>query len=130
MNYPIFQISEEQWSNLHEFEVEYSDIITIMSKSKLIKYFMLSEYVDCNGEIYKVTDFHAIGILSKTFQFVPLIPFTGKLVFQKVNRSLSLEEFRSLVLNRAKEVSGYKEFGTIVLNARTYAEVMGDQSKL
>jgi hypothetical protein len=127
MEYPIFQISDEQWKSLHEFDVEYSDKITIKSKKKLKEYFLFSEYIDCYGEIYKVTDFQALGILSKIFQFVPLIPFTVKLIFTKANKNLNLEEFREFVLKRANEVSDYKEFGNIVLNAKTFVELMGDQ---
>jgi hypothetical protein len=127
MKYPIFQISDEQWTKLHEFEVEYSDKITIISDKKLKEYFLFSEYIDSNGDIYKVTDFQITGILSKIFRYIPIIPFTGKLIFTKVNKSLNLEEFRALVLKRANTVSDYKEFATIVTNAKTYKEIMGDQ---
>jgi hypothetical protein len=127
MKYPIFQISDEPWEKSHEFDVQYSDKITIISNDRLKEYFISSEYIDCNGEIYKVTDFQTTGIFSKIFRFFPLIPFSGKLIFQKLYRKLTLEEFRSLVLKRTNEVSDYNELRQIILNAKTYSEVMGDK---
>lgn len=127
MKYPIFQISDNQWTKLHEFDVEYSDKLTITSVKKLEKYFLFSEYIDSNGDIYKVTDFQTTGILSRMLRYIPLIPFTGKLIFTKVNRSLNLEQFRALVLKRANSVVDYKEFATIVTNAKSHKEIMGDQ---
>lgn len=74
MKFPIFQISEIQWKKLHEFELEYSDEITIISYKKLQDFFLDSEYIDSNGDVFRVTDFEIPGILSKIFRFIPIFP--------------------------------------------------------
>ncbi len=128
MKFPIFQISETQWKKLHEFELEYSDEITIISYKKLQDFFLDSEYIDSNGDVYRVTDFEIPGILSKIFRFIPIIPFRVKLIFLKQNKKLDLEQFRTLMLKRINQVKEYNDLATLVKNAKTYAEILGEQS--
>jgi hypothetical protein len=127
MNYPIFQISDEHWNNLHEFDVEYTDKVIITSISKLNQYFLSSEYIDCNGNIFKVTNFRTTGMLSSLFRYIPLIPFSVILIFTDMNKSLSLEGFKAIILKRINEKAEYNDFKTIVLKSQTFAEAMGDQ---
>lgn len=128
MKFPIFQISENQWKKLHEFELEYSNEITIISYKKLQDFFLDSEYIDCNGDIYRVTDFEVHGILSKIFRFIPLIPFRIKLIFIKQNKKLDLEQFRTLMLKRINQVPEYNDLASLIKNAKTYVEIMGEKS--
>jgi hypothetical protein len=128
MKFPIFQISEKQWKKLHEFELEYSNEITIIGYKKLQEFFLDSEYIDCNGDVYRVTDFEIHGILSKIFRFIPFIPFRVKLIFIKQNKKLDLEQFRAMMLKRVNQVKEYNDLASLIKNAKTYAEIMGEQS--
>lgn len=128
MKFPIFQISDKQWKKLHEFELEYSDKITIIGFKKAQYFFLDSEYIDCNGDVYKVTDLKMLGMLSKIFKFIPYIPFRVKLILTKQNKKLNLEQFRMLMLNRVNQVADFKDLTALIKNAKTYAEIMGEQS--
>jgi hypothetical protein len=128
MKFPIFQISNERWNAVRELDVEYSDEITMISNKKLKNFFLFSEYIDCNGDVFKITEIHETSILSRIVRFIPQIPFKVKLNFTKLNRNLNLEQFRTIVLNRVNEVSDYGDYKFIIKNARTYSEIMGEQS--
>jgi hypothetical protein len=128
MKFPIFQISVEQWKKLHEFELEYSDKITVIGYNKAQDFFLDSEYIDCNGDVYRVTGFEMLGMLSRIFRFIPFIPLRVKLILTKQNKKLSLEQFRTLMLKRVNQVSQYNDLATQIKNAKTYAEIMGEKS--
>ena len=89
---------------------------------------MDSEYIDCNGYVFKVTDFEILGMLSKIFRFIPFIPLRVKLIFTKQNKKISLEQFRTLMLKRVNQVKEYNDLAILIRNAKTYAEIMGEQS--
>ncbi|MBS4061887.1 MAG: hypothetical protein KG029_15930 [Bacteroidetes bacterium] len=128
MKFPIFQISVEQWKKLHEFELEYSDKITVIGYNKAQDFFLDSEYIDCNGDVYRVTGFEMLGMLSRIFRFIPFIPLRVKLILTKQNKKLSLEQFRTLMLKRVNQVSQNNDLATQIKNAKTYAEIMGEKS--
>ena len=129
MKFPIFQISEEQWKTLHEFGLEYSDKITVIGYKKAQDFFLDSEYIDSNGDVYRVTDFEMLGMLSKIFRFISFIPLRVKLILTKQNKKLSLEQFRTLILKRVNQVPEYNDLATLIKNAKTYAEIMGENPK-
>jgi len=126
MKYPVFQISEANWNKFNEFDVEYSDTITIINNSSLIENFINSEYIDSDGAIFKVTNYKAAGFFAGILRYVPLIPFKVKLIFTATERELNLEEFRELILKRIQGNQDFKEYGELVMKAETYTQIMGD----
>lgn len=126
MKYPIFQISEANWNKFKEFDVEYSDVITIINTRSLVENFLNSEYIDSNGAIFKVTDYEAAGFVAGILKYVPLIPFKVKLIFTATERKLNLEEFRELILKRMKENEDYNDYRELAIKAKTYDQLMGD----
>ena len=125
MEFPIYNISEEAWLSsrigIHDilFENPYP-CLKLFSNKKFSENNRSSIYVDCKGDIYKITGFtfHKNGGIGKLF------PFIGKmeLHFIETDEYCSFEDFKELIIERTVETKD-EEFEKIARNATSFKDM-------
>lgn len=128
--YPCFYISFFDWNDewlgmmLASVEIKYT-----MDKEVIDKYILNSEWIDSNGDIFKVV---GVDKLARWRRFMPFITKT-KMVTEYTGRSMTLEEFRSYMLNMidtldlssAEARNAYEKWRQELLKAQSFVELMG-----
>lgn len=128
--YPCFYISlfdwNDEWLSMMLASVE---SIYAIDKEVMDKYILDSEWIDSNGDIFKVV---GIEKLAWWRRFVPFVT-KSKMVTEYTGRSMTLEEFRSymlnmidtLDLNSAEVRNVHEKWRQELLKAQSFGELMG-----
>jgi hypothetical protein len=105
MKFPIYDISKETWAKYKEhnimFENPDSNYIKPQNRQKYLNKIRKHEYVDCNGDIYRITDFK----FCKKTGISRYIPFFATIDFQfeKTGETCPFEKLKQLIIDRAVE---------------------------
>jgi len=130
MEFPIYDISEETWVKYKEnniiFENPDCPYIKPRNRNKYLDRIRKFIYVDCNGDIYKITDYR----LCEKKGIWKYIPFMASIEFQfiKTGEHYSFEKFKDLMIKRAIEIEdGINE--KIARNATSFRDILATHEK-
>ena len=128
MKFPIYDISESSWNNarikqhniLHE-NPYLALFIASRNREKFTKQIREFKFVDPDGILYKVTDYKILPNkgLKKLFFIFKKIEFE----FVRVDEKYTIEMFKELLLNRAKEEQNGK-LEEIVKSANSFKDIL------
>lgn len=131
MKFPIINISIEKWhyEDLMEY-VCYDEFIYTDKESVFEKYYKDKLFCDENGQIFK-----AIGKAEMTenwrnwLRFIPNV-WKTKIVFKNMYKEMSVEELRTLLLERISELEEDDftlQWKVDIENAKTHSELINDK---
>lgn len=108
IEYPLYDISDYGWNEFKEkehniiFQNPYPGIVPYQKK-KFTDRMKQYEFVDCKGVVYKVTDitFEKPRGIRGFFTLASVI----QLHFHPAGKTLDLDQFRSLIISRARETN-------------------------
>ncbi|PHR86708.1 MAG: hypothetical protein COA80_19430 [Leeuwenhoekiella sp.] len=130
IKFPIIRINSRIITDSEEL-IPLWDNYMYSSKPEIFKtYFLHKEFVDSKGQVFRVisripTDNH----LRKIFKFLPGV-YREKLVFEKVDKVLKLEEFKEDLIKGIKKFSSEsskeveEDWINDIQNSKTFAEVI------
>ena len=126
MNFPIYDISEYSWEKFRVkehnvlYENPYHGILP-GKKDEFSERIQKFKYVDPDGVVYKVTGFKILPEkgLAKRLPFKKRI----ELEFVRTDEQYTIEEFKKLLLKRAKETQN-ENLEQIVRNANSFKEIL------
>lgn len=106
IEFPLYDVSDYGWNEFREkehniiFQNPYAGIVPYLKK-KFVNRMKQYEFMDCSGKVYKVNDieFTKPQGVRGFFTLASLIT----LKFYATGRTITLEEFRNLVITRAAE---------------------------
>jgi len=131
MTFPIYDISEETWAmypkGTHEiiFENPESFCTKPWNRQKYLDKMRKFDYVDCEGDIYKVVGFK----FCKKKGITKYIPFFATIEFQfeKTGEKYPFEKLKQLIIDRSIETKD-DYFEKIARKATTFRELwLGDK---
>lgn len=120
--FPIMDITIEKWSDDNINSILIKDKYFYSSFNLFDKLIKDHQFVDCNGDIFKVTD---LKRLPKWRQFIPFIS-KGEMVFESLDKRMSLETTKDFFLDKLENYIVNKdnlELYNQVKNARSFAEL-------
>jgi len=130
INYPITKINSENWIDEEDLFPLFSGYIYTSKEIIFNDYFRNKEFVDCKGDVYKITD----RILPTNFwrNFLKFLPgvYRVKLVFKKTNKSIELDELKKDLIAGIRRFDSdavrkeSKEWIMEVENAKSIREIL------
>ena len=124
MKFPIIDISEK-WND--EDPTVYDEYIYTDEKATFDKYFKNKIFCDGNGQIFK-----AVGkskMTEKWRNWLRIIPnvWKTKIVFENMHKEMSVEELRTILLQRISELEQdeiTRKWKVNIQNAKTHTQLI------
>ncbi len=101
--YPILNISISEWNNdIIEEIFRENDIYYSSNEEFFNTYLLNNEFIDCNGDIYKITGKIAI----KGFWTLLFTSKRSRLIFEKTNSKITFDELQKIMVDRINDLKG------------------------
>lgn len=131
MKFPVANISIKNWNPKEDFLLYIlMDKYIYRDNSQLYKtYFYNKEFVDSNGNIYKIVDQKKpTSLWRKIFKFLPNV-FKIELIFKKTESKMDVENVKQFILRQIKNLPKDETNNSWIekiKKSKTIQEILGD----
>lgn len=130
IEFPIVRINSDVWIDYEEFFPLFNGYLYSSKEEIFNIYFFHKEFIDINGNIFKVVGREATTNFFRIFfRFIPNI-YREKLIFEKVDKIITLDNFKEDLIKGIKKFDSSanhevtEELITEIRNAKSFKEVI------
>jgi len=128
IEFPIVNLSISDWNNK---DIDYSVIFLcgcktrIFNQTYLEKYFLNHDFLDSNGNLFKIIEIKSLGKWKKHIPFV----FRNTLVYSSLDENISLEKAKKIILKKIEDFDDkndefLNDWKKIIKTSKTYEGIM------
>ncbi|GAB5526444.1 MAG: hypothetical protein Roseis2KO_43160 [Roseivirga sp.] len=130
IQFPLLNITDHDWEpEVVEAQLIFDGFIYV--KRELFDEFYRDKfYADCKGDVYKAIDVvPPTALWRRAFYFLPMV-YKSKLIFEKTELRLTLDQLRDFVIDRISELPGdnfNKKWIEQLKQAKTHKDIIDGQ---
>lgn len=106
MEFPLLNITDHDWNpEAVEGQLIFDRFIYVR-REMFDEFYWDKFYCDCDGDVYKAVDVEPpTSLCRRFFYFLPMV-YKSKLIFEKTELHLTVDQLRDFVINRISELPG------------------------